>query len=391
MSLLTKALNLASSKIGGNTSVVLSTEGGSYTGFTEGSWSLSAESTEQTAELKLFTNDIPKGMAYPDLVKGAECTLNVRGLLYITGTISKRKGKTTKKSYELEITVKSKGKALQKSTAKLGQGEQLNTNPEKIIKEIAQNAGIEVKFKDVEAEEIFRHVAIGDRSADREIKAVARDRGYLVYDDHEGKLRVEGEGSGDVSSDLILGTHFEECTVSDSDEKEKGKVKTVGTRNTSPQTNRQATLTPPGEKSMSNKVVGTFIRWVDGDQTPKSLKRRAIFEVNRRVAAGKEAEVKLLGLTLPGGQPVRVNAKHYVEIPTEGLYDVLRLKSASFSFKKEEEEVTLILGPIASLSNKEAKSSGASKAKAALGKKAAGVPSNSKTADWSGTYVAPLE
>lgn len=388
MSLISNALNLASAIVGGNSSVVLNAVGQSFVGFTSGSWDLSAEGTEQSATLVLFTDAPPPSMAYSSLVPGVEATLSAFGQLYLTGKIETRNGVIKKGKYTLTITLKSKGKALQKATAKLAKGQALNTTPKKLISELAKNAGCEVEYGDVEDELIKQHVCIGDRNTDREIKSIGRDRGYLVYETHEGKIRVEGDHEGTNGVDLVLGVNVEDAEVKMSSEKEKGKIKTVGTRNLSKETNRAATLTPPGQATMNSKIVGEFVQWVDGDQTPKSLRRRAIFEVNRRSAEAKEAKLQFATVLAPDGSAWRLNAKHFVQVPSEGLFDVLRVKSGSFSFDKEEMNSTITLVPIAGLSNKSGKSSsGASKAKAAIAKKAAGVTNTPTGLDWSTTVI----
>jgi prophage tail gpP-like protein len=338
---------------GGNQNVSLTVGGQEITGFTSGSFSLSAESTEQSANLEMFCDSPPDGPVYPQIKDGEEAVLKVFGFLTITGELESRSGEGDKNSYKLTFSIKSKGKRLQKATAKINQGQDLNTNPKKLITTIAKNAGCEVEFGDVEEELIKQHICVGNHTSEREIRTVARDRGYLVYEKPDGKLRVEGDHEGDKGCDLVVGQNVMKWKVSKSSDKKRGKIKIVGTRNLSKETNRAATLTPPGEAKMKTSFEGEFVIWADGDQTPDSLRRRARFEKNRREAESVEVTLTTFSLVAPDGQPWKVNGQHYVEVPSESVSDSLRLKSIEGSFDKEKMECSVTLGPIKGMSNKD--------------------------------------
>ncbi|MGE3645451.1 MAG: hypothetical protein AB7F96_16505 [Beijerinckiaceae bacterium] len=357
-----------------NFGIEVSVEGQTIREFSRVNGSISAESTEQTISFEVFRDSPPKSPVYPWLKDGKQATVKIGGSIVLTGEVESRRGEGKKDSYRLTFTVKSKPKKGQKSHAKIGKGQRKNTTPKKLIDEIAKNAGLTVKYKNVEDEEIKQHIILGDVTADKEIKNIARDRGYLVYADHDGHIRVESEDAGDTGCDLIVGENIIEFNVGQTQEKKRGKIKATGTRVLSKETNRKGTLTPQGIVQMKNvKIEGDWVVWVDGDHTPKSVKRRAKYEANRRDAASKTVSVTTFGLTAPDGKAYRVNNQHYVEVPSESVYDMLRLKSLEFTASKDEITTTLSLGPIKSLTNKLGGASGAAKAKSAVKRQQAGA------------------
>lgn len=335
-----------------NTGISVSVGGNTINRFTNVKWKLSAESTEQSADFEVFMEYAPQSPVFPWIKDGVDATVSIGGFVNITGAIESRKGEGDKESYNLSFSVKSKTKKGQKQHAKLGKGQKVNTSAKKVADEIAKNGGLQIKYgASVEDVKIAQHICVGDATVDKEIKDIWRDRGFLVYGDHEGKIRVEGDEEGETGCDLIVGVNVMKYSASQSDEKKRGKIKVKGTRVLTKETNRKGTITPDGSAKMKTKIESEWVVWAMGDQTPESLKKRAKFESNRRDAASKEVEITTFGWLAPNGQPYRVNGKHYTEVPSESVYDMLRIKDISGSAKKTEVEVEVTLAPIKGLSN----------------------------------------
>jgi prophage tail gpP-like protein len=358
-----------------NLNISVSTDGGSIEHFTRVTWSISAESTEQTATFEVFMDAPPPSPAYPFIVDEAQATVMIGGAIAITGEIESRKGEGDKESYKLSFTVKSKPKKGQKSHAKLGKGQKLNTTTKTVANEIAKNGGLDISYgEDVDDDKIEQHIAVGDTTTDHEIKNIFRDRGYLVYAHHDGTIRVEGADKGDSGCDLIVGQNVMDFSAEQSSEKKRGKIKATGTLTLSKDTNRKATLTPQGIQKMKSKIEGDWVVWADGDQSAKALKKRAKYESNRRDAAGKEVSFTLFGINAPDGKPWRVNAQHYCEVPSESVFDTLRLKSISGSATKTEIKVEVTLAPINGLSNSNAGAAAPTAVRAAVKRQQKGAP-----------------
>jgi prophage tail gpP-like protein len=314
-----------------------------------------------TFELPIHNYDA-KTMLRPDLVKGLKAKVYMGEKLMLTGELELPERKTDLEDVSISLSVKSNS-AKTKSTAIVKTGDMLNAKTSDILKELGKNAGVKIKIDEIEDDTVTRFTTTGLTKTDRELHLLTRDRGIHIYENAEGEIVASQKGYNETGCDLVHGVHFHKIISKFSDEKSSNKNIAFGGRNLSAETDFEASFSPNQEKKSKLNNDGLLYIFASGDQTPKSLKSRAIYEANRRATADNEVTITIPSLLAPSGEVWLAMNKHRIVSPPHGLDDELVIKTVDLHGAKETYEATLKFAPVTGFSNKENKGKVASKSK----------------------------
>jgi prophage tail gpP-like protein len=335
----------------------LKIEGASNCLFSDFSIDISGEETSNSAEFTIFEqikdfNTIIRG----DLKADLKAEIFINGALVFTGETESPTRTVSKTECYIEISLKSKGNKAAKTTAKLKDGEMQNAKISDILEELVKNSGLEIDTQDIdENNTIIRETTLNLEYLDRKLHNVTRNRGIHLFEMPDGKLKATNKKYDFEGCDLIQGVHFDSIKHKEGNEKSTNKIKGMGARNLSPETEFEAIFTPEQEVDVKLEKDGELYLFFDGDQTPQSLKSASQYNANRRAGADKETTLVFGGFYAPNGDLWRIRTRHKIYAPLVGLDEFMIVKKISIKGNKNNVQTTLTLSPETSLSNKKDK------------------------------------
>jgi prophage tail gpP-like protein len=328
-------------------------EGRRIGGWSKASWDISQESTSQSASLEMFCDVMPDRPVYPNLVKGAKVKFLLNGYVKITGEIETRKGKLSKESYSLAISIKSATEKGKKGKAKFRKGQAKDVKLKDIFQEIADNAEIKIDVDGIPDETKAVYNCLGTNSPERELYLLALNNGIHLFADESGKYKVQEDSDNKRGDDLIQGLNFTEFDIGQGEEKEASEVASVGTKALTDTVRRDETITSLQKSMMNSKGNGKDVFFVEGDAGEETLKRVSRYLANRKAAASNGGTLEVFSPLQSSGKPWQAGAIHYVQVPSESLYDDMLLKSESGSVSKDSISCSLTICAKKGMSNKE--------------------------------------
>lgn len=314
-----------------------------------------------TLTVGVFFSFMPEEPVLVDAGRGREILVYIGGEIAFTGILDKRRGTGSNSEengeeggrsasigpneYTVSFTARGKTKYLIDSSHNIREN-LLRTNSQQVTQKLIEPWGIELDWQ-AEAQDLDKvRFRDGARVFD-ELDRVMVENSHYMYETRDGRLRVT-DGTGAVSGDsLILGQNILTFSAEQSEDKAKKKVKVKGQLINKDKWGEDAVL--KGVIELEDDLLSSDIPVVVqhyGNGTPEALERRARYELNKRMAKSKNVTIEVFHVQAQG-TPWDVGNLHYVEVPPEGIFDVLECTRLSYSVDAEGTlKTTLTLAPI---------------------------------------------
>lgn len=320
-----------------------------------------------TGELSvtIFYGRMPNSPIEVNALRGQEILCYVHGHLAFNGRIDKRggrptqgrdekgrftgetvtasevAGKLTQQGYTVTISARGKTKYLIDSSHRIPTNAK-NATDREVIQNLLRGHDIEL---DWQAEEIKQEIIrIRDGSVIKdEIFRLCDENCHYAYETRDGKLRITDQAIG-RGQDLILGVNILDFNAEQSEDLANSEVTVKGHRNDD-SWGEEAVI--PTVKTIKDSWVGSNIPLVIqhyGNAKPEALERRAKFEVDKRASQSKKVTLELFGVG-EDGAPWDIGALHYVEIPVEGVFDVMECVELTYSVDSTSMTTSMSLAP----------------------------------------------
>lgn len=330
--------------------------------------------------VEIFLDYVPSKPTLVNSVRGKEILVYVMGELAFTGIIDKRRGKTIKnqnrdaggrfaysggpgslsedsggsvdvnfskgQGYSVTLTARGRTKYLIDSSQTHPTGFFKNTSDKKVIETLVKEHNVVLQWDAEEIDEPKVTLRDGNRIYN-EIFERCNQNCHFAYETRDGKLMITDGTNGTVGEDIILGQNILDFSAEQSEDQANSQITVKGHRTKKDVWGKNAIVQPV--QTVADAWVGANIPLTIqhyGDATNEGLQRRAKFEADRRAAESKSVSVTVFHVAQQSGTPWDIGTVHYVEIPPEGIFDVLECVSLTYSVDaKSTLETKLELAP----------------------------------------------
>lgn len=330
--------------------------------------------------VEIFLDYVPSKPTIVNAVRGKEILVYVMGQLAFTGIIDKRRGKTVKtqnrasngqfaysggpgslsedsggdvsvnfskgSGYSVTLTARGRTKYLIDSSQTHPTGFFKKTSDKKVIETLVKEHNVVLQWDAEEIDEPKVTLRDGNRIYN-EIFERCNQNCHFAYETRDGKLLITDGTNGTVGEDIILGQNILDFSAEQSEDQANSQITVKGHRTQKGVWGNDAVTQPV--QTVADSWVGANIPLTIqhyGDATNEGLQRRAKFEADRRAAESKSVNVTVFHVAQQGGTPWDIGTVHYVEIPPEGIFDVLECVSLTYSVDaKSTLETQLELAP----------------------------------------------
>lgn len=338
-----------------------------YTGLT---LTRSKEDLTGSCTVDLFFNYMPSSPVVVDAAVAKEFTVYIGGQLAFVGTLDRRTGSGVKhgapgstisegssggtersanigpNEYTVQLTARGKTKRLIDSSHQHKTTNILKPTTRKALDELIKPFDVQLEWLGTEVELDKVRFRDGAKVIE-EIRRIAVENGYYIYETREGKLRVTddvGPGQGDA---LILGQNILQFSASQSEDEAQSEITVKGQRTPKDKWGEDAILKKT-TKVIKDSWVPSYSPIVVqhyGDGTEEALERRARFEANKRSSRSKSIEIEVFHV-MSQGQPWELGSLHYVQVPPEGIADTFECTGLRYTVTNDGTlSTTLTLSP----------------------------------------------
>lgn len=354
--------------------------GSELLGWTE--MSLRRSKKEMTGDLSVsvFFTHLPRNMQLRQAVAGAEITVYVGGHLAFTGTLDKRHSKggkhgpTTKgagqaraigrgnqvkgggmnvhigpNDYTITLRARGKTKSLIDSSHDHPTGQISNAKTRPVAEKLIESHRIPLEW--------LAPVYDMDKARFRdgglvksELQRLASEHGYWMHETRDGKLRVTADTGRTIGEPLILGQNILEFSAEQSEEPKNTQIKVKGQRTKKGVRGRDAverekTVQIGSQGGKQRHAPLTIQHYTDG--TDEALERRAKHEGDLQQQDSKSVRIDVFHVMSRAGMPWDIGNVHYVEIPTEGIYEPMECTELTYVVAHDRTLKTqLIMNPL---------------------------------------------
>lgn len=333
--------------------------GEKLTGYTSATLTRSKEQLTGSLTIEVFMSYVPQEPVLINAAPGNDVLVYIGGQLAFKGTIDKRGGKGKKveggssksvsigkDSYNVTVTCRGNTKNLVDSSHQHDTTNMISPTNRQVIEKLLEPFNIDLDWQaDVSKMDKVRF-RDGALVID-EVRRVAAQFGLFIYETRDGSLRVTDKTSEINGEPLILGDNLLTFSAEQSEDKTPSSVTVKGQRSKKEIWGEDAVLTT--FRTISDASVASFRPLIIqhfGDATPEVLERRARFEANNRAVKAKNVTVDVFHVQSRDGQPWDVGNLHYIEVPPEGIYDVMECTSVTYNIDASGKlETKLSLSP----------------------------------------------
>jgi len=331
--------------------------------------------------------------AFPDLGMGADVSIMLDGHLAISGQVDRREGAGDAESYRITITGRSKTANLVDASATHKTGQWDKVKPTSVVKDIADPFGISVRIEKPDEETIKRFILRDGETAERAIRRVAREFGFVPFGDENGDLVIQEPGARGTGTAFVLGQNILSWTASMDMKLLHDKVIVKGQGVTDDHNyGRPATEVVAAVRDGTVRHHRPLVIPMWGDATPDRVRRRAWIEALRRQGESINVSLVVPGFVDPvRGDLYRPNVRHHVVIPIDGVDNILVAKSVEFSLTGDQARTTIELVHEQAFSDGKAASTSKAKGGKRLAKSSIGGSAQSSDCDarcWRDAYRA---
>lgn len=336
--------------------------------WTDATLTRSKDDLTGTLNVNVFFSYLPTGPVMTSAAAGKPVQVYIGGQLAFNGIVDKRRGtgakngeEGTKESapselsreveigpdeYTVSISARGKTKILIDSSQRHPTGTILKTNNREVVDKLLEGTDIQLEWmsETIDIDKVrFRD---GARVID-ELRRVATEYSHFIYETRDGKLRVTDDTARVTGDPLVLGQNILRFSASQGEDVSRSEIKVKGQRTAFDEWGEDAlleTFEVFSDGASTNKAPVIIQHY--GDATKETLKRRAEFEANKRTSASKDVKVEVFHVQASGA-PWDVGNLHYVEVPPEGLFDVLECTNITYSVDATKTiKTALTLAPV---------------------------------------------
>lgn len=344
-----------------------------YTGLT---LTRSKEELTGSASIEVFFGYMPKEPVLVDVAIAKDIQIYIGGQLAFNGTVDRRNGEGSASQnrdtkgrftsgfngensgsssrsasigpdrYTVTITARGKTKRLIDSSHQVNKTNLVKTNTREVLQKLVEPFNVPIEFLGTQVDLDKVRLRDGAKVLD-EIRRVATENGYYIYETRDGKMRVTddvGVGQGDA---LILGENILNFSASQDEEAAQSEITVKGQRTGKEVWGEEAILKNT-TKVFKDSWVPSFSPVVlqhYGDGTEEALERRGRFEANKRSSRSKTISIDVFHV-MAQGQPWDIGTLHYVEVPPEGIFDTFECTGLSYRVEANGTlETSLTLSP----------------------------------------------
>lgn len=333
-------------------------DGKELLGWTSATLSRKKSDLTGTFSCEVFFAYSPKAPVMIEALRGRDVTVYVGGHLAFFGSLDRRRGKGNGKlqgstasgsispdSYTVSLQARGRTKYLVDSSHQHPTGTMKKPTSRQVAEALTKDFDVELDWQsdDVKLDRVvFRDGA----AVVTELQRLGNENGHFFYETRDGKLRFTDQ-AGPTGDDLILGKNIIYFSADQTEEHEKSDIVVKGQRTTTELWGEQAVLEVA--KRAKNGNVPSKIPYVIqhyGDGTPEALERRAKFEGDKRTSQSLSVSIDVFHIQTESGEPWDIGTKHYVEIPPEGIFDVLECTELTYHVQNDKTlKTTLTLAP----------------------------------------------
>jgi prophage tail gpP-like protein len=319
-------------------------------------------------KLNIFFGYMPNTPVFTSAAAGKEVAVYVGGGLAFAGVVDKRTGAGVRSGeadskdsgpsgfdrsvdigpdqYNVSLTARGKTKVLVDSSHRHPTTNILKTTNKEAIEKLLEGSNISLEWLATTIQLDKVRLRDGGRVVD-EIHNICNENAHFVYETRDGKLRVTDDTARVQGDPLVLGDNILTFSASQGEDSGRSEIKVKGQRIPKDTWGEDAVLKTfkiLSDAASTNKAPVIIQHY--GDATDEALQRRAEFEANKRTSASKEVRIKVFHVQA-NSAPWDVGNLHYVEIPPEGLFDVMECTGVEYSVDATKElSTTLTLAPV---------------------------------------------
>lgn len=324
---------------------------------------LSRKKEDLTGSLscEVFFNYMPNKPVMVEALRGRDVTVYVGEHLAFFGTLDKRNGKgrapnndvtgseitsnIEPNTYSVNLTARGRTKYLIEGSHNHKTGTVIKPTTRRAVEELTKGYDVEIDWQAQEAD-LERVVFRDGINVLYELQRLGNENGIFFYEGRDGKLIFQDEPTRQ-GVDLILGRNVLSFSSSQSEEHERSRIVVKGQRISKTLWGEAAVLNvvQSAKKAGQDKDVPFIIQHY-GDGNKEALERRLKFEADKRNAQSLRVTIDVFHLQSQSGEPWDLGTTHYVEIPPEGIFNVLEVVELDYTIDAQGTLMTtLTLAP----------------------------------------------
>ena len=307
---------------------------------------------------EIFFAYTPSRPVLINALAGKDVTVYIANQLAFFGSLDRRNGKgrgelagsevsgnIDPNSYTVQMTARGRTKMLVDSSHQHPTGTMKNVSTRDVADALLKDFDIELEWQSDDVK--LNRVVLRDGAAVvSELQRLGNENGHFFYETRDGKLRFI-DSAGPMGDDLILGRNILYFSASQTEEHQKSDILVKGQRTANEFWGRDAVVEVL-KKAKDGNVVSKIPYVIQhyGDATPEALERRVKFESDKRTSQSLTVSIDVFHVQTPSGQPWDIGTRHYVEIPPEGIFDVLECTELTYHVNADNIlKTTLTLAP----------------------------------------------
>lgn len=339
-------------------------DGSELLGYTSATLNRKKSDLTGSLNVDLFFNYVPNRPVVVNAARGREITVYVGGHLAFKGALDKRSGKSVKTApsgevsggsvsrsigpdgYQVTLTARGSTKYLIDSSQQHPTSCMLKTTNREAIEKLVENWGIEVEWQAEASDMPVVRFNDGGRVVE-EIQKITTETCCFVYETRDGKLRVTDRPGTALGTDLILGQNILSFNAEQSEDQANSEITVKGQRSDPEIWGKEAVV--QRVKTVTDNWVGAPIPLIIqhyGDATDEALEKRGKWEADKRATESKNVTIEVFHVQQQGGQPWDLGLLHYIEVPPEGIFDVMECIELTYTVDAHNTlKTTLTLAP----------------------------------------------
>jgi prophage tail gpP-like protein len=247
--------------------------------------------------------------------------------------------------YEITITARGKTRRIVDSSHVFKGGTTLGAITRPVVEQITRPFGVVLDWR-APVHDMDRSVLRDGGNAKDEVHRVCNEYGYYCWETRDGKLRVADQAGPETGEPIILGDNVLVFGTSQGDDNLNSDISVQGQRTKKgirgkAAVNRSKRIKMPFVEDFAPLRLQHYT-----DATDEALQRRAEFEANNRLSDSFTVQVEVFHVQARDGSPWDIGTLHYVEIPCEGIFDVMECTALEYEVDAERNLKTrLTLSP----------------------------------------------
>lgn len=340
-------------------------------GWTEATLERQKRNLTGVLTVQMFFTFIPDKPTFAEVTRGKDITVYVGGKLAFTGRIDKRQGRSlpsrdsrgrfvsgtnspgtfdiessiSNDNYLITLTARGKTKYLIDSSHRHPTTNIANTTDRKAIEALIEGQPVELDWQAPIVDLPIVRFRDGSLVLD-ELHRVCNENCHYIYEGRDGRLVVTDTAQAGRGDDLVLGKNILSFSASQSEDRANSEIIIKGHRTGNELWGREAVI--EREKTLKDNWVQTTTPLVIqhyGDATDEALERRGKFEADKRAAESKQVVLDVFHVQSPSGEAWDIGTLHYIEVPPEGVFDVMECTGIKYNVTPNSIRTTLTFTP----------------------------------------------